>query len=59
MIRRIKKEEIPECVRMIRESFQTVANEFNLTEENAPRHSAFATDESRLKRLFESGFPIE
>jgi len=58
MIRQIGKEEIPECVRMIRASFQTVADEFNLTEDNAPRHSAFATDEARLERLFESGFPM-
>ncbi len=58
MIRQIKKEEIPECVRMILESFQTVADEFSLTRENAPRHSAFATDEARLERLFESGFPM-
>jgi ribosomal protein S18 acetylase RimI-like enzyme len=58
MIRPIKKEEIPECVRMIRESFQTVAAEFSLTRENAPRHSAFATDEARLERILESGFPM-
>ena len=33
---------------MIRDSFRTVADEFGLTEENAPRFTAFATTEERL-----------
>ena len=48
MIREVRREEIPECVRVIRRSFQTVADEFGFTEENAPRFAAFATDENRL-----------
>ena len=48
MIREVRKEEIPECVRVIRRSHQTVADEFGFTEENAPRYVAFATDENRL-----------
>ena len=48
MIREVRREEIPECVRVIRRSFQTVADEFGFTEENAPRFVAFATDENRL-----------
>ena len=48
MIREVHREEIPECVRVIRRSFQTVADEFGFTEENAPRFVAFATDENRL-----------
>ncbi len=48
MIRRMRREEIPECVRVIRRSHQTVADHLGLTEENAPRYVAFATDEARL-----------
>lgn len=48
MIRGICQEDIPECVRVIRESFGTVAAEFGFTEENAPRFTAFATDERRI-----------
>ena len=48
MIRKVNREDIPECVRVIRRSHQTVADEFGFTPENAPRYVAFATDENRL-----------
>ena len=48
MIREIRREEIPACVRVIRNSHQTVADTFGFTPENAPRYVAFATDENRL-----------
>ncbi len=48
MIREIKQEDIPACVAIIRRSFMTVAEEFGVTEENAPRFTAFATTEERL-----------
>lgn len=48
MIREIRKAEISECVKVIRESFLTVADEFGFTPENAPRFTAFATTEERL-----------
>ena len=48
MIRRAVREDLPDCVRVIRNSFQTVADEFGFTEENAPRFTAFATTEERL-----------
>ena len=48
MIREMHREEIPECVRVIRRSHQTVADEFGFTPENAQRYVAFATDEKRL-----------
>ena len=48
MIREIRREEIPECVRVIRRSHMTVADEFGFTPENAPRYVAFATDENRV-----------
>lgn len=48
MIKQITRLEIPECVRVIKESFLTVADEFNITAENAPRFTAFAMNEERL-----------
>ena len=52
-IRKMKREEIPECVCVIREAFETVAEEFGFTAENAPRFTAFATTEERLQWHFE------
>ena len=48
MIKEIDKKDIIECVKVIRESFTTVADEFGFTIENAPRFTAFATTEERL-----------
>ncbi len=48
MIKEIGEKEIAECVKVIRESFSTVAEEFGFTVENAPRFTAFATTEERL-----------
>ena len=48
MIKKIEQKDLSECVQVIRDSFATVAEEFNITEENAPRFTAFATDEGRL-----------
>ena len=48
MIRKTERADLPECVKVIRNSFQTVADEFGFTEENAPRFTAFATTEDRL-----------
>ncbi|MBE5947555.1 MAG: GNAT family N-acetyltransferase [Lachnospiraceae bacterium] len=49
MIKEVNEKDIVECVKIIRESFFTVANEFGFTAENAPRFTAFATTEDRLK----------
>lgn len=48
MIRKVKHEDIPVCVELIKKSFLTVANEYGITEENAPRYTAFATTDDRL-----------
>ena len=48
MIRKVNRADLPGCVRVIRNSFQTVADEFGFTPENAPRFTAFATTEERL-----------
>ena len=53
MIRAINKSEIPECVKLIKESFMTVADKFGLTQENAPRFTVFATTEDRLNYHFD------
>lgn len=48
MIKEINRNDIVECVNIIKESFMTVADEFGFTVENAPRFTAFATTEERL-----------
>ena len=48
MIREVTKNDIAECVNIIKESFLTVANEFGFTIDNASRFTAFATTEERL-----------
>ena len=48
MIREVKREDIPTCVNLIRSSFMTVADEFGITKENAPRFTAFAISDNRL-----------
>lgn len=54
MIREVCRDDTPECVQVIRKSFQTVAEEFGFTEENAPRFTAFATTEERLFQHFDN-----
>ena len=49
MLKEIGKKDIIECVIVIRTSFQTVADEFGFTVQNAPRFTAFATTEERLE----------
>lgn len=48
MIRPVQRDELSSCASLIRKSFQTVADEFGFTPENAPRFTAFATTEERL-----------
>lgn len=54
MIKPIERSEIPECASLIRDSFRTVADELGFTEENAPRFTAFATNEQRLGYQYEN-----
>ena len=53
MIRPINKEEITECAELICASFQTVADTFGFTKENAPRFTVFATTPERLRYQLE------
>lgn len=58
MIRPMREDEISICAALIRTSFLTVAQELGITEQNAPRFTAFATDASRLTWQFEQGRPM-
>ena len=49
MIKKIEKKELDECVKVIQESFLTVANEFGFTVENTPKFTAFATTCEKLQ----------
>ena len=58
-IREIREGDIAQCVDVIRESFLTVAAQFGITEENAPRFTAFATNEQRIRwHLYEERRPM-
>ena len=48
-IRKVTEKDIPECVRLIRRSFQTVADEFSFTPEKDPKFTSYATTEERLE----------
>ena len=52
MIKQVNENDISECVRVIRDSFSTVADEFGFTAANTPKFTAFATTEDRLKWHF-------
>jgi ribosomal protein S18 acetylase RimI-like enzyme len=58
MIRKIERDEIPACVDVIRTSFLTVAQEYNITQENAPRYTAYATTVERLEYQLSEGRPM-
>ena len=53
-IKEISRNDIPECVNVISESFMTVADEFGFTVENAPRFVAFATTDEKLLAQLDS-----
>lgn len=48
MIKQIKRENIPECVSVIRESFMTVADELKLSAETSLGFTGFSISEERL-----------
>ena len=54
-IRPLRPEEVLEAAALVRESFATVAEEFGITEENAPRFTAFAVTAERLRWQMEQG----
>jgi ribosomal protein S18 acetylase RimI-like enzyme len=54
MVKEIEKTDISDCVEVIKESFMTVADEFGFTAENAPRFTAFAISEDRIRYQLEN-----
>lgn len=58
IIQKITPADIPRCVEVIRASFATVAAEFDITPENAPRFTAFATNAERLRWQLDEGRPM-
>lgn len=48
MIKEIDRNDIPECVTVIKDSFITVADELGFTAENAPGFTAFSISADRL-----------
>lgn len=58
MIKQVKsKEQLNICLYIIRRSFATVADEFGLTENNCPSHTAFMTVD-RLEKQFDENKPM-
>ena len=52
MIERVNsKEQLNTCLEIIHKSFITVADEFGLTEENCPNHTAFMPIDKLIKEL--------
>lgn len=59
MIKAVDKKDIAECVKVIRESFFTIADEFGITIENVPRFTAFAiSEENLIGQLIVEGRPM-
>lgn len=54
MIRQLKYSDLESCVKVIRESFATVAMDFELTEQNCPNHTSFIKLE-KLQNQFNKG----
>lgn len=48
MIKQVTRENIPECVSVIRESFMTVADELDLSAETSPGFTGFSISDERL-----------
>lgn len=58
MIRSIKRCEIEKCVEVIKKSFLTVAYEYGLTQENAPRFTAFSVTFEKLSWQYDERRPM-
>ncbi|MBR6403481.1 MAG: GNAT family N-acetyltransferase [Eubacterium sp.] len=59
MIRELTENDFDDAISVICNSFMTVAEEFNITKENAPAFTAFATDKSKLRTwMFEQHRPM-
>ncbi|MCL2004267.1 MAG: GNAT family N-acetyltransferase [Oscillospiraceae bacterium] len=52
MIKQLTRSDLSVAAEVVRISFATVAEAFGLTEQNCPRHPAFAVTEERLQGFF-------
>ena len=57
-IRPATEQYLPEYAEVIRQSFATVAQEFGITRENWPRHTAFITDEQLQEKRKPGYYPF-
>lgn len=57
MIRKVEKEELPECLDVIHKSFATVAEEFGLNEINCPTHTSLMKME-KLNSYWDWGYEM-
>ena len=58
MIRKAERGDLAACAALIRKSFMTVAEQLGLTEDNAPRFTAFSVTPERLERQMDEGRPM-
>ena len=56
-IKRVTEDRLDESVRVIRESFAALEQEFDITQENCPTHPSFMTRE-RLDEMIERGMEL-
>ncbi len=54
-IKKIEEKDIALSVKLIKNSFSTVAKEFGITKDNAPSYVAFATTEEKLLKQYNDG----
>ena len=50
MIRPARREELETCAAVVRESFATVAPQYGITRESAPRHTSFLSADRLRER---------
>jgi ribosomal protein S18 acetylase RimI-like enzyme len=58
MIKQLQPVDFPLAVEVIRSSFATVAEEFELTEQNCPMYTSYSTTVERLERRYKMGMLI-
>ena len=54
-IKAAKSNQFTDCANVIKQSFETVAKEFNITAKNAPRYVAYSINEYTLLELYKHG----
>lgn len=55
LIRKAELKDLEKCAEVIRNSFSTVAEEFNITKENAPKYVAYSITSDKLAEQFSNG----